>query len=155
MATNAHDIIKNDHHEVEQMYNRYHLATGKEKKELAHQILTALTIHTDIEERFYYPALTEANKQELVDEFNAEHQSAKVLIGKLRTMNVEEEAYDPNMKALMEAVLHHVEEEEGAMPEVERLVGIEKLEAIAPDMQARTKELRESGAKRFWAMIKP
>jgi hemerythrin-like domain-containing protein len=80
-----------------------------------------LTVHTQIEEDIFYPAVREAiEKAELIDEAIVEHASAKQLIAEIEEMDANDELYDAKVKVLGEQVRHHVEEEEDELfPEVE------------------------------------
>jgi hemerythrin superfamily protein len=151
---NANEILTQQHRDVERLYTEFETASGNEKKELCRQILRDLTVHAEIEEEFYYPELEKAGHKELADEYRAEHTAMKTQIAKLSTMKMEDDALEPTMKAMMESVLHHAkEEEEGAMPKMEEAVSEGTLTELGPKLEARTRELRESTAKRLWAAI--
>jgi hemerythrin superfamily protein len=151
---NANDLLMQDHRELEDAYTDFVGAEGRERDELAKQILTDLTVHAVIEEEFYYPALEEAGEKALADEYRAEHAGVKVYIGKLSMMDVQSDEYEPTMKAMMESVMHHVAEEEStALPRMESIIGTERLEEMVPAMEERKAELRESTLKRLFAAI--
>ncbi len=153
--TNAHDLLKQEHREVEELYDEFLNASLEDRQELADRILTNLTVHTALEEEFYYPELEQAGENVLAEEFRTEHQAVKLEIGKLKLMNVENEKYEPTMKALMETVKHHVtEEEQDAMPRVERILGRDRLETILPAMEERKEELERSTFKQFIASVR-
>ncbi len=152
----AHDMLKEDHREAEAHYDAFMSTSGEERQQHADQLLDALTVHAAIEEELYYPMLEEAGEKELAEEFRAEHTAVKTQIGKLKLMGIDNEEYEPTMKAMMEDVLHHVEEEESeAFPLVEKLIGTEKLEGLATDMTQRKEELKGSTLKRMIASLRP
>jgi hemerythrin superfamily protein len=151
---NAHELIKKQHRDVERAYDEFISVSGERREELAKQILTDLTVHAGIEEEIYYPELRTISEVELADEYTAEHQAMKGLIMKLTAMNADNEKYESSMKALMDLVAHHVEEEESVgMPKVEDAVDAHHLDIIGEKMQKRTKELKESTLKRLWAAV--
>ena len=87
-----------------------------EKKTLAERICLTLTVHTQIEEEIFYPAAREGiNDDDLLDEAEVEHASAKQLIAGILAMEPSEPLYDAKVTVLGEYVSHHIEEEEGQM----------------------------------------
>jgi hemerythrin superfamily protein len=151
---NAHDLIRRDHDKVRDSYAAFESATGEEQTDIGTRILTDLTVHTVAEEEIYYPALDSAGEKDLAEEYRAEHAAAKALISKLSTMDASDPEYLPTMKALMEAVEDHMEEEESeGFPAVEAILAESDLERIGTEMEQREGELEESAIKRLWAAI--
>src|SRR3954452_24858958 len=121
-SVSALDLLEQDHREVEGLFDEYEkLEDTDEKERIALKICLALTVHTQIEEEVFYPAVCEAiEKSELIDEALVEHASAKQLISEIEEMDANDELYDAKVKVLGEQVRHHVEEEEDELfPEVE------------------------------------
>lgn len=80
------------------------------------QICEALTVHAQIEEEIFYPAAREAiDDDDLLDEAEVEHASAKQLIAEIQSMTVEDRLFDAKVTVLGEYINHHVEEEESEM----------------------------------------
>ena len=91
-------------------------ADGEERQALAEQICTMLTVHATIEEEIFYPAAREAEvEDDLLDEAEVEHASAKDLIAQIQSMSPDDELYDAKVTVLGEYIDHHVQEEEGEM----------------------------------------
>ena len=64
----------------------------------------------------FYPALREAmDEEDLMDEADVEHASAKELIAQLEQMRPGDDHYDAKVTVLAEYIDHHVKEEEGEM----------------------------------------
>jgi hemerythrin superfamily protein len=121
-AVSALDLLEEDHREVEGFFDEYEkLEDAGEKERIALKICLALTVHTQIEEEIFYPAVRQAiEKTELIDEAIVEHASAKQLISEIEEMDANDELYDAKVKVLGEQVRHHVEEEEDKLfPEIE------------------------------------
>jgi hemerythrin superfamily protein len=119
----AISLLKRDHQDVKQLFQRFERANGSSEKErLAERICNALKAHARLEEELFYPAVREAlSDGELVDEAEVEHQSAKDLIGQIEVASPADEKYDALVTVLGEYVMHHVKEEEGEMfPKVRR-----------------------------------
>lgn len=110
-------LLKDDHKEVKTYFKQYEsLEDDAEKQALADKICTALTVHAQIEEEIYYPATREAiDDDDLLDEAEVEHASAKQLIAEIQSMKAGDRLFDAKVTVLGEYIDHHVEEEEGEM----------------------------------------
>jgi len=110
-------LLKDDHKEVKAYFKQYEtLEDDAEKRALADKICMALTVHAQIEEEIFYPAAREAiGDDDLLDEAEVEHASAKQLIAEIKAMEVSERLFDAKVTVLGEYVEHHVEEEETEM----------------------------------------
>ena len=116
-------LLAADHRKVEGLFADFEKASGASAKEkLVRQICTELKIHTQIEEEIFYPAARDAiDDEELVDEAEVEHASAKQLIDELEHMEPGEDLYDARFTVLGEYVNHHIKEEEHSLfPEVKK-----------------------------------
>lgn len=117
---NAIHILIADHKKVTQMFAEFEKSKNKmdqeEKQSLVKRACDELTVHAQIEEEIFYPALREALKDgdgELVDEAEVEHSSVKHLIEELESMQPDDELYDAKFTVMGEYVKHHVKEEQG------------------------------------------
>ena len=145
--TDATILLTRDHNEVEKLFKQYEKlakaeADASEREELARQICMMLTVHAQIEEEVFYPAAREAGiEDDLLDEAEVEHASAKDLIAQIESMSAEDELYDAKVKVLGEYVNHHVEEEEDEMfPKCRRNKQMDLAE-LAAELAARKEEL--------------
>jgi hemerythrin superfamily protein len=117
----ATTLLMKDHKDVKTLFKRYDKlmkaeADGSERQELATQICQMLTVHAQIEEEIFYPAVREADVDEdLMDEAVVEHASAKDMIAQIQAMGPDDDLYDAKVTVLGEYINHHVEEEEGEM----------------------------------------
>ena len=117
MATNeftdAIALLKNDHREVEDLFEKFEKAGGDGKKwELAQKICNELKIHTLLEEEIFYPATKDVVEEDLYKEAHIEHDGAKVLINDIMESGGEGEFFEAKVKVLSEEIEHHVKEEE-------------------------------------------
>lgn len=113
---NVLELLKEDHRKVEQLFTSFEDAEGRSRKGLADEALSALEIHSTIEEQLVYPAIRKATKEkQMVAEANEEHHVVKFLIKELRKMKISSEGYQAKFTVLSELVKHHIEEEEGDM----------------------------------------
>jgi len=151
-ATNAVEILKQDHDEVEKLFDQYEDAKEEANAELKAQIVAAvckaLTVHAQIEEEIFYPAMRrgEDDADDLVDEAAVEHQTVKALVAELEGATPDDDLYDAKVKVLSEYVKHHVKEEEGEMFPLARKSDLD-LEALGTELLARKEALAaEPGA---------
>ncbi len=138
-------LLKADHRKVENLFEKFEVARGADKKQLlVKQICTELTIHTMLEEEIFYPACRGEIEDDLVNEAYVEHDGAKVLIAELESSEPSEEFYDAKVKVLSEQIEHHVEEEEKRSDGMFSQARAAKLDMdeLGERMQARKDELK-------------
>ena len=106
------DLIMQDHREVERLFEE--LRTEPEKRPLSVPVLVGLlTAHSRAEEAEVYPvARGEASAEEEVAHSQKEHAQAEELLTKLEQADPESAEFDEILAQLVDAVTHHVEEEE-------------------------------------------
>jgi len=141
----AISLLKKDHRTVESLFKQFEkLGEGaaKEKKAIVQQLVRELSIHASIEEQLLYPAARNAvkNEEDLVLESLEEHHLVKVTLSELESMNPSNERYDAKVSVLKEAVMHHVEEEEGELfPALQKKLGKETLTNLGKAIEAAKK----------------
>lgn len=109
-------LLKQDHREVEKLFKEFETARAPRTAQLAEEICRKLTVHTMIEEEICYPAAREALKDEdLIEEAEVEHQSAKDLIAQIQGSTPDDDKFEARVTVLGEYVRHHVREEEKEM----------------------------------------
>ena len=139
------ELLKADHRDVEKLFQELESARGAAKLRVFEQIRTDLELHTQIEEKIFYPALEKPEEtHDLALEAYEEHAVVKTLLkelGRARTANAEWEA---QTKVLQENVEHHVEEEENELfPKAQEVLEEEELEALGERMQTeKARKLR-------------
>lgn len=143
----ACDLLDADHKAVKKMFMEYEELTeasgnNKEKKRvLAEKICMELTVHAQIEEEIFYPAVRKAIKDELMmNEAQVEHTSAKELIAQIQQMNPSDPMFDAKVTVLGEYIDHHVKEERTEMFPKARATKV-NLVAMRETLQMRKEEL--------------
>lgn len=138
----AISLLKKQHAEVDKLFKRFEKAKDGDKAEIVQTACRALTIHAQIEEEIFYPALREAGvESDLLDEAEVEHVGVKRLVGELETMEPGDELYDAKVTVLTEYVKHHVKEEETEMfPNAKKSDA--DLDEVGERMEVRTVELQ-------------
>ena len=135
-------LLTQDHKDVRALFDAFDKTDDDAKKQqLANQICMALTVHAQIEEEIFYPAAYEAlDEDDLVDEAEVEHASAKQLIAEIEASQVGEPLFDARVTVLGEYIKHHVEEEEKELfPECKS--SDMDLKALGEQLAARKAEL--------------
>ena len=119
--TDAIALLTADHKTVKGLFKEFEQLTKKDdvdeqKAQLVRQICNELTVHAQVEEELFYPAVREAiDDDDLMDEADIEHASAKDLIAQLETLEPGDDHYDARVTVLSEYIEHHTKEEEGQM----------------------------------------
>jgi hemerythrin superfamily protein len=123
----AIEMLKTDHKQVKALFKEFEEIHQDEendgrKSEIVKQICAALTIHAQIEEEIFYPAVRDViDDDDLMDEAEVEHAEAKALITQLEAMDTEDDYYDAKVTVLGEQVDHHITEEEKEMfPQIQK-----------------------------------
>lgn len=113
-AQEATRLLRADHKLVNELFEQFEAARSPAKKQsLAKEICTELTIHAQIEEEIFYPAIEKVLKDKtLVPEAKVEHETLKNLIVQIESESPGTELYDAKVKVLSEYVKHHVKEEQ-------------------------------------------
>ena len=115
----AISLLMADHAKVKKLFKEFEKLSKKEddgKVDIANQICMELTIHAQAEEEIFYPAARMAiNDNDMLNEAEVEHDTAKDLISQIQTMSPDDEMYDAKVTVLGEYIDHHVEEEETEM----------------------------------------
>lgn len=109
------DLIMQDHREVERLFDE--LKNHPEKRPLLTPVLCALlTAHSRAEEAEVYPvAKEEAGETEEIAHSQEEHAQADKLLAELARTDPTSSRYDDVLGKVVEAVTHHVEEEESTV----------------------------------------
>ena len=136
-------LLTADHEKVKKLFKSFESSgsSASKKQALVAEICTELTVHATIEEEIFYPAAREVlEDQDLLDEAEVEHASAKELIAQLEDMKPGDELYDAKVTVLGEYIDHHVNEEQKEMfPKIKKAKL--DLNALGAQMKARKDQL--------------
>lgn len=130
MDTNVVDLILTDHRELEHLFEQ--LQTQPEKRpSLVPTMIALLTAHSRAEESEVYPAATEAGIAEDVEHSQKEHLLADQLAADVAAADPTSPDFGEKLTKLIEAVTHHVQEEEATvLPEMRRILPEERLSSL-------------------------
>lgn len=143
-------MLIDDHREVQKLFKDFKSAKDPgEKEEIVRHACMALTAHTEIEERHFYPHLRDADPKafgSLLDEAKVEHASSKALIAQLKRMKPGDDLYEAHFTVLGEYTNHHITEEEDELfPKViSKDLDLRGLET--PMQQTKERMLRSTAA---------
>ena len=146
-AKDAIALLKADHEAVSHLFAEYEKTRSiPNKRALVAEICTSLSVHAQIEEEIFYPAVKAALKDKLlVPEATVEHAGVKDLIAQLEGVAPDGEMYDAKVKVLSEYVKHHVKEEQNEMFPKVKASSLDTVE-LGALMAARKDELMAQAA---------
>jgi len=143
----ACDLLDADHKAVKKMFKEFEELTEsrgntrEKKRRLAERICLELTVHAQIEEEIFYPAIRKAIKDEpMMNEAEVEHMSAKDLIAQIEGMDAGDPMFDAKVTVLGEYIDHHVKEERNEMFPKARATKVD-LVKMRDALEARKSEL--------------
>lgn len=141
-AKDAIALLRADHGMVSGLFADYEKTNSRNKKKaLVAEICTELSVHAQIEEEIFYPAVKAALKDKLlVPEATVEHASIKDLIAQIEGVEPDGEVYDAKVKVLSEYVKHHVKEEQNEMFPKAKATSVDLVE-LGARMAARKADL--------------
>lgn len=143
----AISLLTEDHQQVKKMFQQFDKLKDDEedeKEDLARKICAALTAHAAVEEEIFYPAVRAAiDDDDLMDEAEVEHESAKELIAQIEGGSATDDQYDAKVKVLGEQIDHHVKEEREEMFPKARKAKIDLI-ALGEQIEKRKQELEQS-----------
>lgn len=145
MAGDVVDLIMNDHREVERLFDEL-MDEPEKRPNLVPVLTTLLTAHSRAEEAEVYPvAADEAGEAEEVAHSQEEHIEADELLAKLAATDPTSADFEKVLQELVDAVSHHVEEEEtNVLPGMREKLSVERREELGEAFAAsRARHLGE------------
>jgi len=144
MDSNVVDLIVTDHRELERLFEQLQNQPDK-RPSLTPVMVALLTAHSRAEEAEVYPAAAEAGISEDVKHSQKEHLEADQLAAEVATADPGAPDFGEKLTKLIEAVTHHVQEEESkVLPGMRENLSSERLEELGQAFLAsRTEHLGE------------
>jgi len=144
-GNDAISMLKADHDKVKKMFKDFERMhedeEDQEAEQLAKQICNELTVHATIEEEIFYPEVRGAiDDEDLMDEAEVEHASAKELIAQIESMSSGDDKFAAKVMVLGEYINHHVREEQDEMFPQAKKAKVDLAE-LGERMLARKQEL--------------
>ena len=149
-------LLKADHKAVKELFKQVEETSERAKAQLQRlgdQICAELTVHTQIEEEVFYPAVQERTQRghkeekDMVLEAYEEHAAAKKVIEDVRATEPGDDSYKPKIKTLSELIDHHVKEEERELfPSVKELFDEDELVELGQRLSELKTRLQQQSA---------
>lgn len=139
-------LLDADHIAVKHLfveYARMAAAGDAGRAPIAQKICQELTVHAQIEEEVFYPAVRQAvpDAAELLDEAEQEHQQVKDLVAQIQGLANADAAMDDLVAQLNRCVEHHVKEERDELfPKAKAAPGLD-LAALGEQLRERQQAL--------------
>ncbi len=142
------EMLMEDHKKVKKMFRDFEKKNEQDDTEGCEEIVertcAELEVHATLEEELFYPAIRVAMKDEdLIEEAEVEHGSAKQLIAQLKQMESGDPKYAATFTVLGEYINHHVREEEDEIfPQLNRSTQVD-WNSLSDQMNMRKAELKK------------
>ncbi|HEU4425112.1 MAG TPA: hemerythrin domain-containing protein [Pilimelia sp.] len=146
MASDAVTLIMNDHRVMEALFERLK-DRNSDRRALVTEVAARLSAHSWAEEEKVYPALLKADPGEEGEVYHGveEHHEAADLLHKLLVADPASQQFDTVLKQFVDAVQHHVEEEESEiLPDLATKVDAARLEKLGEAFEQRRLEILRS-----------
>ena len=147
-------LLKADHANAKKLMTELEETTErgvKTREQMWTKLLKELTIHENIEEEVFYPALAKHPKaRDIVLEALEEHHLVDDIVEQLKGTPFDDEHWGAKFKVTKENVEHHIEEEETEMFKITRQVFTkEELEELGASMEAsKAEQMKEAMPER-------
>jgi hypothetical protein len=119
-GTSGIEMLKQDHRKVESLFEEFQETDDQDRKEeLVREICSELIVHMHLEEDVFYPtsrmaANRDEELEELLDEAQVEHDTAKMLVNQLVEAEPDDPYWEAKVSVLCDVIEHHIDEEEKA-----------------------------------------
>lgn len=134
------DLIEQDHQELKRIFNEL-LTRPEERAANVPVMVTLLTAHSRAEEADVYPAAREAGGADEVKHSQEEHLEADRLAAEVAAADPESDDFVTKLQALVDAVTHHMEEEESTvLPGMRQRMDADQLASLGEAFLASRKE---------------
>jgi hemerythrin superfamily protein len=149
-AIAATAMLRDDHRKVKELFSQYESIADRpatdSKLELFLEMKKELTIHSEIEEEIFYPAIESLRGQdeqagELIQDAREDHRTVKTLLEELTDLEPEDEEFDSKIGTLMEVVSQHADQEEEQMFPFFGDLPKEQQVQVSDDLRIRKAEL--------------
>lgn len=141
------ELLTQQHDEAERLFQQVAVVSGDERTILFRRLAWLLTLHTQLEERFFYPEVKLAETSDLVQHSYDDHAEATALITHMLHLDVRDMQFEPALIRLRTSVEAHVAEERSMLfPQVRRLLSAEHLERLGDELLRGMDELTQPGA---------
>lgn len=146
MASDAVSLIMNDHRVMESLFELLK-DPNSDRPALVAEVVARLSAHSWAEEEKVYPALIKADPSEEGQVYHGveEHHEATEMLHKLQTTDPTSPRFDRVLREFVDAVTHHVEEEESEiLPELAEAFDQARLQEMGRAFEERRLEILQA-----------
>lgn len=139
-------VLKNDHREVKDLFQKILKEEKIDKKKVA-TLCQLLSIHMELEEKLFYPELKRHREtKEMAEEAFLEHDEAKKMVRALKKNGLDNAEMKVKCEMLQLAINHHVDEEEGhVFPKAKKVLSGILLQSLGEEfMKGKQKRLQHA-----------
>lgn len=142
-SDNIIDLIKNDHNEAKELYEKYKKTENKDdKKNICNKLIKKLVQHDEVEQLLVYPLLREKIGGKIGEDHYerslSEHQDHRNLLYNVKQSNISNDIdFDKKLDIAMKSVFDHVKKEEGeVLPLLNENLSEDELKRIGSSFKA-------------------
>lgn len=146
MASDAVSLITQDHRVLERLFEMLR-DPNNDRPALVAEVVARLSAHSWAEEEKVYPALIKADPGEEGQVYHGveEHHEATELLHRLQTTDPTSPQFDTALEEFVQAVTHHVEEEESEiLPDLSDTLDQARLVELGREFEDRRLEILEA-----------
>jgi hypothetical protein len=142
---NADDVLREDHNRLRDLLSRLESTTTNDselRRDLLDQLVEVLTVHVQIEDELFYPAITEVSP--LLGQSHAQHRQIDDQLAVVLRTDPATDDFTVELHMLASTLHHHAGEEEELMFFQAQALGTTTLATLGERMELRRQELRDS-----------
>jgi Hemerythrin HHE cation binding domain len=142
---NADDVLIEDHNSLRGILGRLKSTTTDDselRRDLLDQLVAVLTVHVQIEDELFYPAITEVSP--LLGQSHAQHRQIDDQLAVVLRTDPATDDFSVELDMLASTLEHHAGEEEELMFFQAQALGTTKLATLGERMERRRQQLRDS-----------
>jgi hemerythrin HHE cation binding domain-containing protein len=142
---NADDVLIEDHDNLRDLLNRLKSTTtddGEMRTALLDMLVAVLTVHVQIEDELFYPAIAEVSP--LLGASHAQHRQIDDQLAVVLRTDPTTDAFDVELDMLAATLHHHAGEEEELMFAQSQALGNVRLASLGERMERRRNQLNNS-----------
>lgn len=142
---NADDVLIEDHNQLRGLLSQLKATTAEDadrRRELIDRLTEVLTVHVQIEDELFYPAIAEVST--LLGASHAQHRQIDDQLAVVLRTDPATDDFATELDMLASTLDHHAGEEEELMFFQAKALGADRLATLGDRMERRRQQLRDS-----------
>jgi hemerythrin-like domain-containing protein len=152
---NADDVLIEDHDNLRDVLGQLKATTNEDagrRRDLIDQLTEVLTVHVQIEDELFYPAIAEVST--LLGASHAQHRQIDDQLAVVLRTDPATDDFATELDMLASTLEHHAGEEEELMFFQAEALGTARLATLGEQMERRRQQLRESSLNAIRIRVK-